>query len=65
MPTGDNLVAETRRKLNIGQKEFATMLKLTPGAISQFEGGKRKISGPVELLCKILQCEPTILSRLP
>jgi DNA-binding transcriptional regulator YiaG len=64
MPTADNIVAETRRMLNIGQKEFAAMLKLTPGAISHFESGKRKISGPVEMLCKILQYEPAILSRL-
>ncbi|MCL1889116.1 MAG: helix-turn-helix domain-containing protein [Desulfovibrionaceae bacterium] len=60
----DNIVAETRRKLNISQAELAAMLKLTHGAISQFESGKRKISGPVGLLCKILLKHPAILSKL-
>jgi DNA-binding transcriptional regulator YiaG len=58
MPTADNIVAETRRRLNIGQAEFAAMLGLTRGAISHFENGKRKISGPVERLCKILLKNP-------
>jgi len=62
-PAG-NIVAEARRKLNISQAEFAAMLKLTHGAISQFENGKRKISGPVELLCKILLKHPAILLKI-
>jgi DNA-binding transcriptional regulator YiaG len=59
--TSDNIVAETRRKLNISQGEFAAMLKLTHGAVSQFENGKRRISGPVEQMCRILQKHPDIL----
>jgi DNA-binding transcriptional regulator YiaG len=55
IPTAENIVAETRRKLNIGQREFAAMLGLTPGAISHFETSKRKIHGPVERLCKLIQ----------
>jgi DNA-binding transcriptional regulator YiaG len=64
MSKADNIVAETRRKLNIGQAEFAAMLGLTSGAISQFEHGQRKISGPVALLCRILQHDPEIVSKL-
>jgi DNA-binding transcriptional regulator YiaG len=50
-----NVIAETRRKLNISQAELARLLGLTHGAIWQFETGKAKISGPVERLCKLIQ----------
>ena len=58
----DNIVAETRRKLNVSQAELGKILGLTQAAIGQFENGKRKISGPVERLCKILQTHPDILA---
>lgn len=60
----DNIVAITRKKLQISQEEFAKMIGLTRGAISQFENGKREISGPVKLICKILQKNPNITSTL-
>ena len=60
----ENIVAITRKKLQISQDEFARMIGLTRGAISQFENGKREISGPVKLLCKILQKNPNIISTL-
>lgn len=60
----DNIVAITRKKLGISQEEFAKMIGLTRGAISQFENGKREISGPVKLLCKILQKNPDIVLSL-
>ena len=59
-----NIVAITRKKLQISQEEFAKMIGLTRGAISQFENGKREISGPVKILCKILQKNPDIVSTL-
>jgi len=64
MPAADNIVAETRRKLNVSQEELAAMLQLTRGAISHFESGKCKISGPVKLLCKLLLKHPDILAGL-
>ena len=64
MPAADNVVAETRRKLNLSQAELGKMLGLTQAAIGQFESGKRTISGPVERLCKVLLKHPDILAGL-
>jgi len=60
----NNIVAETRRKYNISQARLAAMLRTTPRAVDFWESGERKISGPVELLCKILLKHPDILQDL-
>jgi len=63
LSTANNIVAETRRRLGISQAKLASMLKLTGGAVSQFETGKRRISGPVEELCRLLQTSERVVGK--
>lgn len=46
---------EIRTRFGLTMEELARFLGLTEGAISYFEAGKRRISGPVERLMLLLR----------
>lgn len=60
----DNLVAQVRKMLGMKQIELAKLFHLSDCGISQFESGKCKISGPVEVLCKLILDDPDIVKRI-
>lgn len=64
IPAADNIVAQTRRSLGLSQARLAAKIKTTPRAVSLWENGERPISGPVELLCKLLLKDPSILDNI-
>lgn len=60
----DNIVAKTRKKLGLSQADMAKLLHLSVSTISPLEKGKNRITGPLELLCKLLLENPDILKNV-
>lgn len=48
----DNIIAELRRKTGLSQAEMAEKFGTTQAAVSRWESGARKLSGPALVLAR-------------
>ena len=60
----DNIVAQTRRQLELKQSELADLCGVSPMAISHWENGSRPIPDMANILCRLLLDWPDTVSRI-
>ena len=52
---------EIRKKFDMTQKEFATLLDVSVGTLRNWEQGRRKPQGPAEMLLRVANRDPEAL----
>ena len=56
-----NEVAEARGKTGLTQREFASVLHISPRTLQEWEQGRRKPSGPAKALIEIALRHPEVI----
>lgn len=56
-------IKQTRKKLNLTQKEFAELVGVSVKTIQKWEVSNGKITGPIIPLIKLIDCHPTIINE--
>ena len=52
------IIKAIRRRLNLSQSEFATMIGISIGTLQNWEQGRREPEGPAKVLLKIVSKNP-------
>ncbi|MGZ8216446.1 helix-turn-helix domain-containing protein [Methylomagnum sp.] len=61
---GLNEAAQARRGTGLSEADFAKALQVSPRTLRQWEQGRRKPSGAVETLLKIVARHPEVLREM-
>ncbi|MDO4413598.1 MAG: helix-turn-helix domain-containing protein [Erysipelotrichaceae bacterium] len=51
-------IKELRKRLNMTQKEFAALIRVSPKTVAKWEISKEPVSGPIVMLCRLLWERP-------
>ena len=57
-------IRRMRKRINLKQKEFAVLVKVSVKTVQHWESGKTEVSGPVTVLLKILKEIPGLIAEL-
>lgn len=60
---GASRIAEIRRKLNVSQPVFASMLNVKPATVKAWEQGVREPEGPTRRLLEVAELNPNVITR--
>lgn len=59
----NNQIRDIRLKVNLSQEKFAELIGISVATLKNWEQGRRKPSGPANILLQIVEKNPAILFR--